>query len=268
MRYLFLLISFFMIPKAFTQNRAQKKLRTELKEVVAEADKLFAYRMVEWWGSELAEKDKELDAQVADYLIYHEDKKIYFVLIDDTYKQKLGTFFVNFDEEEAKIRLDSTQGKLSQKERKHYRVHQRMNKKAGRLIKENLVEREGFSVSTILIKQKKGYRLYLLANTEEINIIPIGNDAVFYADNQGKIKNWEWYHDDLTPIPISKEGVRLATHKHKEGLPRISPTEIANFRLYGLLYNMFQMPILVEEEGLLLEYEAYDNIINSYYPKQ
>lgn len=240
----------------------------ELEEVVAEADKLFAYRMVEWWGSELTEKDKELDQQVADYMIYHEGKKIYFVLIDHTYKQKLGTYSVNFNSEDATISLDSTQGKLNRKERKHYRVHQRMTKNANEIANEKIIEQEGFSVSTILIKQKRGYRLYLLANTKEINIIPLGNDAVFYGNNRGKVKSWEWYHEELLPIPISREGIRLTTHKHEKGQPLISPTEIANFRLYGMLYSMLQMPILVEEEGLLLEYEVYDNIINTFYPKQ
>lgn len=268
MRYILLLISFFLIPNLFAQDKKQKKLMAELEGVVAEADKLFAYRMVEWWGSELTEKDKELDAQVADYMIYHEGNSIHFVLIDHTYKQKLGTYSVDFDSDNATMRLDSTQGKLSRKERKHYRVHQRMTKKADKIAAEKIVEREGFSVSTILIKQKRGYKLYLLANTQEVNIIPLGNDAVFRGNNRGKIKEWEWYHEDLLPIPISREGVRLATHKHAAGQPLISPTEIANFRLYGMLYSMLQMPILVEENGLLLEYEVYDNIINTFYPKQ
>lgn len=241
---------------------------SELEEVIAEADKLFTYRMVEWWGSELTEKDKALDAEVADYMIYHEDKTIYFVLIDHSYKNKLGTYSVDFNSDDATILLDSTQGKLSRKERKHYRVHQRMTKNANEIANERIVERENFSVSTILIKQKRGYKLYLLANTKEINIIPLGNDAVFHGNNKGKIKKWEWYHEDLIFVPISREGIRLATHKHEKGMPLISPTEIANFRLYGMLYSMLQMPILIIDEGLLLEYEVYDNIINAFYPKQ
>lgn len=268
MRFFLSIISFFLISNLFAQNKKQQRLLGELEAVVAEADKLFAYRMVEWWGSELTEKDKELDQQVGDYIIYHEDKKIYFVLIDHTYKQKLGTYYVNFDSDEATIRLDSTQGKLTRKERKHYRIHQRMTKNVNKIVEDRIIEREGFSASTILIKQKKGYKLYLLANTKEVNIIPLGNDAVFHSNNQGKINKWEWYHEDLIPIPISREGIRLTTHKHEKGQGLISPTEIANFRLYGMLYNMFQMPILIEEDGLLLEYEVYDNIINAFYPKQ
>src|SRR5699024_9621370 len=156
----------------------------------------------------------------------------------------------------------------NKQERKLYQIQNRMNQQASELVKKELVEKEGFSVSTILIKQKRGYKLYLLSNTRDVDVIPLGNDAVFHGNNRGKIKKWNWYHKELLPIPISREGIRLATHKHGESQPLISPTEIANFRLYGLLYWMLNLPILIENEGLLLEYESYDNRVNAYYPKQ
>lgn len=268
MKYFLYITLLFCTPTLLAQSKKQLDVEKELKEIVKEADMLFTYRMVEWWGSEFTEDDKELDRQVSDYLIYHDSDKFYFVLIDDSYKNKAGTYFIDFNNEEANIQFDSTQSKLNKQERKLYQIQNRMNLQASELVKKELVEKEGFSVSTILIKQKRGYKLYLLSNTRDVDVIPLGNDAVFHGNNRGKIKKWNWYHKELLPIPISREGIRLATHKHGKSQPLISPTEIANFRLYGLLYGMLNLPILIENEGLLLEYESYDNRVNAYYPKQ
>lgn len=246
----------------------QQEVNMELKNIVSEANRLFHYRMIEWWGSDITEKNRDLDKLVADYIIYHDSESLYFVLVDDTYKQKLGTYYINIENNETNIQFDSTQGRLSRKERKLYRIKNKMEHNASKIANKRIIEREGYSVSTILIEQKKGYKLYLLANTSEVDIIPLGNDAVFYGNNRGGIKKWEWYHEGLLPIPVSREGNQLATHKHKKGQVLISPTEIANFRLYGMLYGMLKMSILLEDKGIILEYDAYDSLIHAFYPKK
>lgn len=251
-----------------SQNKEQLQIEKELEEIVAEADQIFIYRMVEWWGSEFTEKNEELDEQVADYIIYNDMNKLYFVLIDSTYTNKLGTYYISIDEEEAEIQFDETQGKLSKKERKIFRVQNKINNQAYKLLKNNLIDKGGYSPSTILIKQKRGYKLYLLSNTTNLNVIPLGNDAIFHGNNQGKIKKWNWYHKNLLPIPISRVGTRVITHKHSNPSLLISPTEIANFRLYGLLYKMNRMPILIEKEEIILEFDSQENEAKAFYLKR
>lgn len=267
MKYLLYLICFVLTPTLFAQSAKKDIISKELKEVVKEADLLFSYRLMEWWGSELTERQKELDKQVADYILYHDADKLYFVLLDASLQYKLGTYYLPLGVSNGDIQFDPTREKLSRKERKLYQVKYKMEENASKIANERIIARDGYSVSTILIKQKRGYKLYLLANTSEINVIPIGNDAVFQGNNRGRIKNWEWFHDELLPIPVSREGIKLATHKHQDGQAILSPTEIANFRLYGMLYNMMEMPILAVEEGLLLEYDASNNVIRKFQPK-
>lgn len=267
MRFFFYIIWFFLAPTLLAQNAKQLKMNNDLKEVVMEANMLFSYRIIEWWGSDLTEENKYLDNQVADYLIYHDRENLYFILLDETYKYKLGTYSLSITNADANIQFDATQQKLNRKERKLYRIKNKMELNASKLVNEKIIEKEGFSVSTVMIKQNNDYTLYLMANTSEMGIIPIGNDAVFHGNSRGRIKNWEWFHEELLPIPVSRDGVRLATHKHQEGQALISPTEIANFRLYGMLYDMVQMPILAIDKNVLLEYDAHDNTVHAFYPK-
>ena len=268
MRHSLYLIFFLIAPTLFAQKLTQRKLYNELKEVVEEANLLFSYRMMEWLGSELTEKQEKLDKQVADYILYHDAKNTYFILLDDSLEYKLGTYYIPLDDTSGDIRFDSTQEKLSRKESRLYRIKYKMDLSAAKLVHEKIVVRDGYSVSSILIKQKRGYKLYLMANTSEVNIIPIGNDAVFHGNNRGQIKSWEWFHEELLPIPKSIEGRKLATHKHQGKRALLSPTEIANFRLYGMLYNMNKMPVLAVKEGLLLEYDASDNKIHPFSAKR
>lgn len=269
MKQLLYLISFLITTSSLVaQNANQLQIEKELKEIVAEANRLFSYRVMEWWASDLTEQNKELDRQVADYILYHDEENIYFVLLDETYENKLGTYYLSTFKSDGKIQFDSTQGKISREERKHYQLKNRMEKNAAKLVNEKIDYKEGFSVSSILIKQRRGYKLYLLANTTEIGIIPIGNDGVFNGNNRGKIKSWALYHNELSAIPVSKEGVKLSMHKHDENQPLISPTEIANFHLYGMLYNMTQMPIIDISKGIIIEYDALENVAKAFYPKK
>jgi len=267
MKYTLYLILFLVTPSLFAQKPKQEKLNKELKEIVEEANLLFSYRMMEWWGSELTEKQEELNKEVSDYILYHDAKNIYFVLLDDSLKHKLGTYYLPLGDTSGNVRFDSTQEKLSRKESRLYQVKHKMDVSAGKLAHEKITTKDGYSVSSILIKQKRGYKLYLMANTSEINVIPIGNDAVFQGNNRGRIKSWEWFHEELLPIPASIEGIKLATHKHEDRQALLSPTEIANFRLYGMLYNMKEMPVLSVEAGLLLEYNTLGNAVHLFQPK-
>lgn len=268
MRHILYMIGFFIAPNLLAQNIKLQKVSTELKNIALEANSLFHYRMIEWWGTDNIKKNKALDKLVADYIIYHDSENIYFVLVDDTYEQKLGSYYMNIKRKESNIQFDSLQGRLSRKEKKLVRIKNKMEQNISEVAKMNIIERDGYSVSSVLMKQKNGYKMYLLTNTNEKGVIPLGNDAVFYGTNQGKIKKWERYHDNLLPMAVSREGSQLATHKHKKGQVLISPTEIANFRLYGMLYGMLKTSILIESEGIIIKYDANDNTIHAFYAKK
>lgn len=267
MRQFLFLIGFLIIPNLVAQNTVQQELNNELESIVSEANRLFHYRMIEWWGSDITEKNKDLDKQVADYIIYDDAENLYFVLLDESFKRKLGTYYINIENPKTNIQFDPTEGSLSKKERKLFRIKNKMERNASKIANKKIIERDGYSVSTILIEQKRGYKLYLLANTNKVDIIPLGNDAVFHGNRRGRIKKWVWYHEGLLPMPISREGNQLATHKHTKKQVLISPTEIANFRLYGMLYDMQKMAILVEDKGVILEYDADESTIQAFYPK-
>lgn len=267
MRHFISILSFFFIHTLFAQNKPAQAIEQTLEETLYEADQLFTYRMMEWWSNDLISKNDVWKTQVADYIIYHDKHELNLVLIDSSYQNKIGSFHLDIDSEDTDIRIDSTKRPLNQMELNHYQVYQKMLYSISKTLKEKVEEIEGFWIGSIMIKNDIGYKLYLFSNTSRPNIIPLGNDAVFYADEQGKVLNQKWYHDGLIQIPISKEGKRISTHKHEKHQIHISPTEIANFRFYGLLYGMLQLPILVPEEGLLLEYNALENKIHRFYSK-
>lgn len=267
MKSLLKLYLFFCIAPVISQTTDQLNIEKELQAINNKADLIFQYRMAEWWGSEFTEKDKELDEQVADYIIYHDAEKLYFVLIGHSKQHKIGTYSIEIENEDANIQFDPTQKKLNRLERRTYQIQNKINTQVYDLVHSDLIDKNNFSPSIVLIKQRRGYRVYLLSNTSNLEIVPLGNDAVFYANNRGKIKKWHWYHKELLPIPANKEGKQITTHKHSDSSFLISPTEIANFRLYGVLYDKLEMSILNEKNGLMIVYDTFSNQTYALYPK-
>lgn len=267
MRHIFTILSLFLVQNLFAQENTPRNAEIDFQQIQLDASQLFAYRIFEERVNKLIAEDKDLHSKVADYFIYHDENNLYMVLIDKSNKNKLGEFY--FDKNGTlEILFDSQKQPLNEEELKHFQVNKRMLKSITKEVKERTEVRDGFWVNTILIKQDVGYKLFLFADTNLPEVIPIGNDAVFIGDENGKVISSEWFHDGLAPIKVNHDSELLRTHKHEKEQAIISPTEMAIFYFYGMLYEVKQMPILLPNEGILLGYDIEKNKIFVFYNKK
>ena len=92
-----------------------------------------------------------------------------------------------------------------------------------------------------------GYRLYLLRGTTRNDVQPIGDDYSFDFDARLNLTSWRRYHRTFLEIPTVVEGRKMSIliHSHTDLTPYVTPTDIANFMLYGYnLYGITQMYVL------------------------
>lgn len=255
---LFILISPIGTAQTF---KSEKELNKKIQSILDEADLLYKYRITEWLGIDFTEANEELSFDNHDYLVYKKGKDFYFILIQDGSLTKTGTYKVNLkNDAEWEVIYEDKEKKLNRKERKLYTKKLYIQNEVTETTKNFLDEQPNFSLSSHIIPRFGGYKSYTFIDTSIQNIIPIGNDGIFYTNRRGKIKAYEWFHLAIMAIDAKEESSRVATHKHNLQ-SFISPIALANFKLYGNLYGVHKMPILLHHMPLLLEYNAKENKI-------
>ena len=113
-----------------------------------------------------------------------------------------------------------------------------------------------------MIPYELGYKLYILTGTAKRDVIPLGNDYVFFADSDGKITSWRKFHSVLIPSITKYKGEKVIsiTHSHLHAEPFISATDICTFKLYGSIYGLKQFKVL---STALSKYFTYDSDKNT-----
>lgn len=92
-----------------------------------------------------------------------------------------------------------------------------------------------------------GYRLYLLRGTSVRNVQPFGDDYSFDFDADLNLTSWRRYHRTYMEISVFEGGKKVEgfVHSHTDMTPYITPTDIANFMLYGHdLFGFRQMYVM------------------------
>lgn len=90
-----------------------------------------------------------------------------------------------------------------------------------------------------------------------MNIIPLGNDYLFIADKQGKIKSLKKFHSRLIPQQVSvNDSARPVSlmHSHLIAEPYISAKDICTFMLYGGYYGINEFAVFSTAFSVIFTY--------------
>lgn len=118
-------------------------------------------------------------------------------------------------------------------------------------------EPEGFSLNFVILPFEQGYKLYILTGTSQHNIIPFGNDYIFFANAEGEITRWRKFHSRLIPqstVGPGGEPITTMMHSHLRSEPYISATDICTFMLYGGYYGLNEFGVYSPALGVSFTY--------------
>jgi len=226
-------ILFLFVIIAFNTFSQEENLQFKLDSIVKEADLLYRYEKVAWNSSDLFMLDSKLKKNYGGYLIFQSNDTIFATFNDKSQKEKIAKYYftnadVNFPfKTEVEVSaLTKTEQELLNIKTKI--INQLYDKKYEVTIP------QGFNPNIELIKEKDGYKLYMIMGTPEPGIISFGNDYLFRADLEGNIIGSKKFHSRMIPAQSkgpNGEVVVSAIHSHLKTTPYITATDICTFRL-------------------------------------
>jgi hypothetical protein len=123
---------------------------------------------------------------------------------------------------------------------------------------------KGFSLNMELIPTNNGYKLYILTGTSQSQMIPFGNDYIFYADTIGNIISWKKFHSRIIYTPtkeIDGEAITQTMHSHLSCEPFISATDICTFMLYAGICDQKDFLVYSPTLSKYFKYKLFENQI-------
>ena len=264
MRKIVLLFCLFIHIMVYGQLKLSKEeIKQKNDSILAEGDLLYRYEKAAWVSTDLAMSLKDIKENFGGYLIYRSEDSIKAIILGKDHATCIYdmTFFGDptnpFRESFENRKLNDTEEELQSIKTK--------------MVNESLqpayqvVCTEGYSLVIELIPFESGYKLYVLTGTSKRDIIPMGNDYVFFADNEGEITSWRKFHSVLIPAKtkIQDQKVMSIIHTHLISEPFITATDICTFRLYAGFYGLKQFKVLSTALSKCFTYDAVRNSIET-----
>ena len=248
---------------SFVSYGQKDTLQLKLNSIIKEANLLYSYEKAAWNSTDILIKKRKIFKKYGGYVIYHSNDTIYASFIDKQQKNRIAEYKFTFNELDKPFEKDYNEIELSEKEKELLKIkiniiNQLSDKKY------NVTIPNGYNPNLVLLKEKEGYKLYIIMGTTKSGVIPFGNDYLFKSDNNGKIVDWTKFHSRI--IPAQAEGpngeiVLTAIHSHLKTTPYITATDICTFRLYAELCGMKQFMVLSTALGIYFKYDIDKNEI-------
>lgn len=233
---LFIMMLFHTFLSNAQESYTLKELQAKTDSILHEANRLFNYEKSSWITTDLAMEEPSIRPDYHSFLTYEVNNGMKtIVLSKDAECIYEALFFLKNDSyKENMIKRD-----LSRYEENLLKIRENI---INQLIDEeyDVGAPDGFSLNMILLPFENGFKFYILTGTSERNIIPFGNDYLFYTDKEGTIQSWKKFHTKLVPLftHVKGEAVVTLSHSHVKEEPFISATDICTFKLYGGLYDL------------------------------
>ncbi len=240
-----------------------KTLQAKFDSIIKEADLLYAYEKVAWNASDLMMSDSHLKSNCGGYLVYHSNDSLFATFYDKLVNQRIAKYYFTFADLEKPFRSETESASFSALEKglidiKLTILGQLSEKKFSVGIP------QGYSPNFDMIKEKDGYRFYIIMGTSEEGEIPFGNDYLFMADKEGNIDSWQKFHSRMIPARNTGpngEKVVSAIHSHLKTTPYITATDICTFRLYAAMCDMKEFMVYSPATDQYYKYNIDTNTI-------
>ena len=241
---------------------SKKQIQEKTDSILIEGNLLYKYEKAAWISYDLAMEKKSIKKDFGGYLIYKDGDAIKTTILDE--ENKFCTYELTFITDFNKPTYENlTKRELTENEEKLLNIK---NKILNEIIEKKYEVGcpEGYSLNKILIPFNQGYKLYIITGTSQSQIIPFGNDYLFYADENGDVTSWKKFHSRLISTQTkgpNGEAVRELTHSHLRIEPFISATDICTFKLYGILYNIDEFSVYSPELSIYFTYNLKKDTI-------
>lgn len=238
------------------------ELKQKCDSILIEAENLYQYEKAAWITSDLALGKKEIKKKFGGLLIYKRNDSISAIVLSKEgsnclYEVMFKTDFNHPCKEYHGVR------ELSDHEKNLQQIKTRMVEEVLKNKKYQITCPPDYNFNLELIPYESGYKLYFILGTGKKDVIPFGNDYIFFGDKKGKIKSWRKFHSRLIYSPTEYEGNKVLslTHSHLKTEPFISATDICTFKLYGSLYGLNEFEVLSTGLKKYFKYKLKENEI-------
>ena len=239
---------------------SKEEIKQKNDSILAEGNLLYRYEKAAWVSTDMAMSIKEVKDSFGGYLIYQSGDSIKAIILgkeENTCIYEL-TFLHDFTNPCKELLVKR---QLNEKEENLQSIKLKIVSEA--FTPSYQVKcTDGFNLVLELIPNASGYKLYILTGTSQHDVIPMGNDYIFFSDENGEITSWRKFHSGLiaTRTKINGEKVTEIIHSHLKSEPFISATDICTFKLYGNYYGLKQFKVL---STALSKYFTYDTDKNN-----
>lgn len=257
------LIVIFLFP--FTLISQQKKpmsleqISLKVDSVYKEANLIYSYYYPYQKVITLRNK-KEDKNTISNYLVYKKSDTT-FVITLNRQNQCIAEFkFIEKDS--IPFSQIFAQRELNSKEVNILKIKFNILKKieSDSLIKKTTNDDNSFHYILIPLKTNK-FKFYALSLTSEKNVIPFGNDYLFFADSSGEISAHFNFRPENKPIYLIENKDTLANFAITDNKmePYIFSTDLCLYRLYKPSWWQKELQIWVD--GRVVFYDAVNNKI-------
>ena len=264
MKKIVLLFCIFAVTTVFGQVKlSHAEIMQKTDSILEEGNLLYRYEKAAWVSTDLAMSLKDVKESFGGYLIYQSGDSIKAIILG----KEPGTCIY----EMTYLNDVATPYKELLVNRKLNDVEEELQSIKLKIVKEaltpkyNVTSADGYHLVIELIPCSSGYKLYILNGTSRQGIIPMGNDYIFFSNENGDITSWRKFHSVLIPTRTEIKGEKIieSTHSHLPAEPFITATDICTFKLYGHYYGMKRFKVVSTALSKCFTFDADKNSIEA-----
>jgi hypothetical protein len=241
---------------SFSQTLSMEEIRSKTDSILVEGNMLFKHEKAAWIATDKAMEDTRIKRDFGGFLVYMQNDTINSIIYSRR-KSSECIFEMSFLNSFDKPVYESKQKRLiTDYERKLMIARDRI---IDEIVQNEIpvTVPEGYKLNFVVLPYEDGYKFYIMTGTSKADVIPFGNDYIFFTDNNWKITNWRKFHSRLIPQPTSApngEKITSMTHSHLKTEPFISATDICTFMLYGGYYGLNEFSVYSPALSLYFKY--------------
>lgn len=267
MRLAFLLLLFSI--SIFAQKRDTRTFKQISDSIMIEADKLYLYDMGLNKAIKAIEENRNLRKKAGEIIRYEKEDSLIILAENIDKKGSVAAEFKMRYADDLPI-LNDTPRAMNDLEKGLIAMKHIVIKDVQSNYDILPPDKEEFqNIIFIPFKEKINsternlYKLYVISENQNGNIIPFGKDYLFYADETGKI----FYHLTFNPyMPvvinqdiIDKQQVNIEYPKRE---PYLLPTDIFLFKKYGLRFQLNTLKMKSTQYDIFFSYNSERNTID------
>lgn len=229
-------------------------IRIKSDSILKESRLLYRLEKAAWISTDIAFQKSELIETVGGMVSYIDEDQVISLYCDQNNEYVLAEYiFKNVNE--SPIKESYLKRKLSSKEQNILAAKNKFIDQISTTDYELMIY-DGFSPNITQLESESGYKFYITTGAQENDVIPFGNDVLFWTDVTGKILTHQKFHKSFIPgyTKYNDSIITSMSHSHVKDYPYISATDISTFRLYAPFSVVKSFNVLSGALGVEFQY--------------